>query len=654
MNFVGIFKFKAHRVKKNGQTIRSNQLRYMIMPEKYTYKEFEKQFQELEQEQLKQKRKIKALQKSLDRHRIILNNLPLAVCSFVGGGRIMFVNEAYCNYFAKTPNELVGSNFLSLIPESDHRKIMENISALTVESPTQSHEHSVIAPNGVICWQRWTNRAIFDVHGQVVEYYAIGEDISKRKKQEQRLKESEELHRITLSNISDAVFITDNAGVFTYICPNVSVIFGYSYEEVIAFENIKKLLGTQLIDVANFESAQEISNIECAVQDKFGVTHNLLVNVKLVSIKNGTMLYTCRDITERKNTENALKESEEKYRQLFNNESDAVMIFDAHNYQFEDANPATLALLGYSKEEFLKLTVEDISAEKDKTKISIKKTISGGPKDMFVPLRYFIKKNGEVFPGEIHAGAFIMNKHKKIIGAVRDITKRIEAEETVRKLSVHWISALEMERKRIAYDLHDDLGQSLALLKLKLSNIQNKFEQNQAELISECKSTLNYTDEIIEKVRTLAHGLANKILDDVGLTASLKLLFNNFSHYSNIQIQKKIGNIDGLFPQLSEITIYRIFQEIFTNIEKHSKADYVNIVIKKQSGSVSFEVEDAGKGFDIHKVKLNYQNEKGLGLFSIKDRIQILGGSFDIKSQLKEGTKINFTVPYEKSSVLSW
>jgi two-component system cell cycle sensor histidine kinase/response regulator CckA len=97
------------------------------------------------------------------------------------GGEISFVNDAYCNYFEQSFDELVGSNFLSLIPVTDQKTVLDNISALTPDSPTQSHEHAVISPNGDIRWQRWINRAIFDGRGKVVEYQAIGEDISKRK-----------------------------------------------------------------------------------------------------------------------------------------------------------------------------------------------------------------------------------------------------------------------------------------------------------------------------------------------------------------------------------------------------------------------------------------------------------------------------------------
>lgn len=589
----------------------------------------------------------------MDKYRKIVQNLPLLICSFLPGGEISFVNQAYADYFNKSIDELVGSNFLSLIPEADRKTVMDNISALSQESPTQSHEHKVISATGAIRWQRWTNRAMVNTEGKVVEYQSIGEDISEHRQAEERLRESEELHRIVLSAISDAVFITDDTGAFTYICPNVSEIFGYSFKEAIALESIERLMGIQLFDRMDLDTSGEIKNIECVIHDKSGVEHILLVNVKLVSIKGGTTLFTCRDITDRKRAEKALLDSEERYRQLFNNESDAVMIFDAHNRRFEDANPATLNLFGYSKEEFLKLTVENISTEKTKTKAAVEKITYGDGSELFVPLRFFMKKNGMVFPGEIKAGTFIFNNRKKVIGAVRDITKRIQAEETIRKLSFNWLTAQEMERKRIASDLHDDLGQCLALLKLQIRNIQKNLLPKQDDLINECENLLKYTNQLIEKVRTLSHGLTPGMLDDIGLTASLKSLIKGFSKYAYIYIEKDIANIDKLFPPLSEITIYRIFQEILTNIEKHSEADFVKIVVAKDNDFVSFMIEDTGKGFDLERINVKYPNQGGLGLASIKERLQMLGGRIEIKSRLNKGTKIHFMIPFDQETVMS-
>jgi PAS domain S-box-containing protein len=109
------------------------------------------------------------------------------------------------------------------------------------------------------------------------------------------LGESEELHRATLSNISDAVFLTDVDGLFTFICPNVDVIFGYVPDEVQAMTRISGLLGENLFDHAELTARGEIKNIEREITSKAGERRSLLIHLKKVSIQGSTVLYTCRD-----------------------------------------------------------------------------------------------------------------------------------------------------------------------------------------------------------------------------------------------------------------------------------------------------------------------------------------------------------------------
>jgi PAS domain S-box-containing protein len=143
---------------------------------------------------------IRTIRESEERYRAVAEDTPVLICRFLPSSEIVYANEAYRRYFGETSEALVGSSFLSLIPEENRQTVLANIMALTPDSPTQSHELQVVASGGEIRWQRWTNRALFDARGQAVAYQAIGEDITERTRAEQALRRSEtrlaEAHRL--------------------------------------------------------------------------------------------------------------------------------------------------------------------------------------------------------------------------------------------------------------------------------------------------------------------------------------------------------------------------------------------------------------------------------------------------------------------------
>jgi len=161
---------------------------------------------------------------------LLLDNIPLLVCTFLSGGEIIFVNQAYCRYFQKTSEELVGCSFLSLIPGNNHEAVLAKIAQLTVDSPQQSHEHKVIAPDGETRWQHWTNKALFDDQGQVVAYQAVGEDITERKQAEEELRLQSEI----ISNMAEGVLLVqDDDGIIVFANRKSEEMFGYGAGELI-------------------------------------------------------------------------------------------------------------------------------------------------------------------------------------------------------------------------------------------------------------------------------------------------------------------------------------------------------------------------------------------------------------------------------------
>ncbi len=133
------------------------------------------------------KRTEQALRESEQRYRGVLEDTPILICRFRPGGEITFVNEAYCEYFGKTTEELLGSSFLEWVSDEDRDSVMSNISSLNANLPTQSHDHRIVKADGTVRWHRWTNRALFDSRGEITAYQSIGDDVTERKLAEERI-----------------------------------------------------------------------------------------------------------------------------------------------------------------------------------------------------------------------------------------------------------------------------------------------------------------------------------------------------------------------------------------------------------------------------------------------------------------------------------
>jgi PAS domain S-box-containing protein len=157
-------------------------------------------------------------------------------------------------------------------------------------------------------------RPVENERDRLVSIVVEGVDITDRVELERDLRRSEELHRVTLNNMTDTVLMTDEDGEYTYICPNVHFIFGYTAEEIRRQGTIDELLGEDLFDREELAEDGVLKNIECTATDKAGREHTLLVNVREVSIQGGTLLYSCRDITKRKQREEALATLQETAR----------------------------------------------------------------------------------------------------------------------------------------------------------------------------------------------------------------------------------------------------------------------------------------------------------------------------------------------------
>jgi PAS domain S-box-containing protein len=221
-----------------------------------------------------------------------------------------------------------------------------------------------------------------------------------------------------------------------------------------------------------------------------------------------------------------------------------------------------------------------------------------------------------------------------------------ESETRLRHLTSKLLSAQEDERAHLALELHDDLGQCLTALKMQLRRTQKKTPPESSEIRERLEKDLLFVNQIIEKVRSLSRNLRPDILEGLGLTAALRNLFEEFAG-QDIQITMDLDDVQELFSPETQLNIYRIFQEALHNIVKYAHATLVSAGIKREDGSVVFQIEDNGRGFDYQKVVNGNVTDRGLGLTAMHERARMLGGSLNIWSGDGQGTKITFVVPIQ-------
>lgn len=219
------------------------------------------------------------------------------------------------------------------------------------------------------------------------------------------------------------------------------------------------------------------------------------------------------------------------------------------------------------------------------------------------------------------------------------------SEQQLRSLSYQLMAAQEKERKRISRELHDELGQSLTVIKMRLRFIQENLRHDQIILKEECENSMLYINQVIENMRRLSQDLSPSVLEDLGLTVALRWVISNFTKNGTIRIAQDIMNIDKLLPADAQIILYRILQETLTNIAKHSGAAHVSVAIRDQDGGVTFYVEDDGKGFNMGPSLTARTTPIGLGLKTMDERVRMLGGTLSIWSQEGKGTRIAFSIP---------
>jgi two-component system sensor histidine kinase UhpB len=357
--------------------------------------------------------------------------------------------------------------------------------------------------------------------------------------------------------------------------------------------------------------------------------------------------------------EEKLRVSEEKFRTLFQTAGSVICVVSPEG-RFLEFNPRAEEVTGWRREEvlgrgFLGLLVPE--AYKEAVKADMQKVLAGQATRGFeMPLKL---RGGDERPFLWNVNR-LLGKEGQVMGVIavgQDITARKRAEEVLRQsaeklrsLTSQILTAQESERKRISRELHDELGQSLTILKLNLRAAARQLPES-AEVKEELAGMSLYLDEVIDKMRRLSRALCPAILEDLGLVPALHYLINEFSKYYDINHHFDLEDLDQLFDKESPIIIFRIFQEALTNIVRHAQATKVRLAVQESAGVAFFEVEDDGQGFEVSEILSRPSMVKGLGLAALDERAKMLGGSLRIWSQKGQGTRVTCAIPLGQKGI---
>lgn len=220
-------------------------------------------------------------------------------------------------------------------------------------------------------------------------------------------------------------------------------------------------------------------------------------------------------------------------------------------------------------------------------------------------------------------------------------------EEQVRRLAEHMLHVEEMERRRISRELHDEAGQSLLCIRLQIELIEQALPESNGEWRAKLKEARDLTERTILEMRRLIAALSPAVLEQLGLGAALRQLVNRFQRLHPCRVRLQLSKM-GVLPQQLEVIAYRLIQECFNNIGKHSSANHVNISLASADGMLKLAVEDNGVGFNVQEA---LAKRDSFGLSGMRERVALLGGKFHVESRMegtKKGTKISIELPIAK------
>jgi PAS domain S-box-containing protein len=594
------------------------------------------------------KRAEEALRLAEQKYRDIFENASEGVSQTTREGRFLTANPELARMLGyESAEELIlnridieHQHYVDPLRRQEFKRLVEGNGFL------RDFEYEAYRKDGSKLWITTNVRAVRDEDGTLLYYEGTVQDITDRKFAEVALIKQKEILEKIVEHIPVMINFVDSDGRIRLVNREWQKTLGWSLEEVLN-DDLDVLAETY----PNPEDYQKVLAFIGAAEGEWAdfktrIKDGTVIDTSWARVKlsDGTTIGIGQDITERKRAEEALREAEQKYRELFENAKDAIYVHDL-NGRYTSINPAAEALTGYSRDEILGRHFTDfIPPEylRPARKSLCRKLKEAGETSYEIEV---ITKDRRRVPLEVNSRLIRRNGEAVgVQGTARDITERKRAQEAMRSYSRRLIEAQETERQNIARELHDEIGQILTAVRLNLQSAQRS--SGTETFLPRIEDSIVVVDEAVKRVRELSLQLRPALLDDLGLTAALRWYADRYAQRTGFAVEVLDDcETGGRIHRELETACFRIAQEGLTNIARHTQATRVLVEIKCVKGRLTLVIKDNGAGFDVDALFKNVSAGAALGLRGMEERALAVGGQFAIKSTAGQGTEVRVSFP---------
>ena len=641
-----------------------------------------------------------ALSHSEQLHRVAFDLAPTGIAYSKPDGHLFKVNENMCEITGYSAAELMRMKISDLTHPDDQLREAATLTAfMHGEAPNFEIKERYIRKDGLIRWVSVMARMVPDAAGRPLHTIAAVQDITNRKQAEDKLKISEIRYRRLFETAHDGVLLLD-PGTRKIIDANpfMTELLGYPHNELVGKELFQ--IGLLKDEAASQEmfakltKKHEVRYEDLPLKSQTGRLQEVEVVANLYQ-EAGHSVIQCniRDITERKQAEI----HSVRLAAIVESSDDAIIGMDMKG-NVTDWNKGAEKIFGYSASEMVGYSITRLipaSRSNEEEKI-LRKIRSGISVEHFETQRQ--TKDGRLIDVSVTASP-IRQKNGKIAGVskvARDTTQQRHAEaaqrriallaasnaklenevnqrrtleatlkkseqhqiallkqsqlmqEQLRRLSREILSAQEEERREISRELHDVIAQTLTGINVRLAALAKEATINTKHLDRDIASTQRLVEKSVDIVHRFARELRPAVLDDLGLIPALHSFVKTFSKRTHIHIHlQAFAGVEEL-DIVKRTVLFRVAQEALTNVARHAKASRVELNLVKLPDGVVMRIKDNGKSFDVERT-LQANAGKRLGLLGMRERVEMVGGTFGVKSVPGEGTTIQVEMPAAKS-----